>query len=133
MSNNVLYTLPREQWDFVVTEIKRVLKSDGKLIIANLNESFSPAEIYKNHVKQSIRKNGLFRTLKQLTQLATPTIKMFRFNAKIKRDNQTQVYAFMRQNEQRELFVKYGFKVLSSTKEVYAGGGVLDVVSNKFK
>lgn len=130
VSNNVLYTLPRNQWPMVIKEVHRVLKPGGKFVIANLNDTFKPMTIYKDHIGKSRSTKGLWITMKQLVQLAAPTVQMFRYNAKIKKENQAQVYAFMQGNEQLNILQQHGFQALQTTTSVYSGCGVLDVVKN---
>jgi 1-acyl-sn-glycerol-3-phosphate acyltransferase len=126
VSNNVIYNIPREKRLEVIKELKRVLKPGGLIVISNIHKNFSPLKIYLASIKESIKKDGLLKTIYLVIKLIIPTIKMFYYNFKIQK-----VHQFDRKNlfdfeEQKELLIKAGFKYVSQTEFVYANQAILN-------
>lgn len=130
VSNNVLYTLQKEEWDFVVSEIARISKPKSIIVISNLNDNFKPMNIYLDHVKKSIRRNGWFNSGLELSKLIYPTIKIMQFNKTIKSNNDAGRYSFLKPNEQKEKFEKFGLESIADTEIVYSGQAFLNVFEN---
>lgn len=130
VSNNVLYTLPLEYWDMVVSEIRRVLKPNGRVVVSNLKVGFSPWKIYRDHIRLYRTSNGLLATGVHLMKLLVPTVQIFRYNRMIQRQEQTSAYTFLRdQHFQRVFFEQRGFKALEPSAQVYSGQAVLDILA----
>ncbi len=126
VSNNVIYNIPREKRLEVIKELKRVLKPGGLIVISNIHKNFSPLKIYLASIKESIKNDGLLKTVYLVIKLIIPTIKMFYYNFKIQK-----VHQFDRKNlfdfeEQKELLIKAKFKYVSETEFVYANQAILN-------
>jgi len=126
VSNNVIYTLNSEQQEKVLYEMKRVLRPGGKLVISNVVKNFSPIKIYTYHVKKSIKKFGIIKTIIMFFGLVLPTLKMFYYNAKIKNSGLSKQYNFLEKGEQGRLLMKSGFAKVSGEKFVYADQAIMN-------
>ncbi len=126
VSNNVLYTIPREKRDSIAKEMYRVLKPGGRVVISNVAEGFKPHLIYWDHIKTSIRTKGVFHTLYKVITLIIPTIKIFYYNHKINKEHATGSYDFFRTGEQAVLLTKAGFKDVSPDLRIYSDQAVLN-------
>lgn len=125
-SNNVLYTISRDERNKIFEEIKRVLKPGGITVIANLNTSFSPIKIYGNHIKLYLKRFGLLKTITHILSLIIPTIKIFYYNYLINKENGFGSYDFFEINEQKEILEKLNFKNVSETEIHYSGSSYLN-------
>lgn len=125
VSNNVIYTLNSENQKKALSEIYRVLKPGGKLVISNVKKGFSPVKIYSDHISKSIKKLGLAKTVALFFKLAVPTIKMFFYNARIKNSGATQ-YNFFNTGEQKKILEKSGFINVSKEKTVYSDQAIMN-------
>jgi len=126
VSNNALYNIPREKRLNVMIELKRILKLNGKIVIANLHKNFKPIKIYMATIKGNTKKFGISNTIKLLTKMFVPTIKMFYYNSFIQKEykfNKDNLFDF---NEQKELLEKAEFNNISETKLIYANQGILN-------
>jgi ubiquinone/menaquinone biosynthesis C-methylase UbiE len=124
-SNNVVYTIPESKRGFLFSELHRVLKPGGIIVVSNVKEGFKPIAIYINHLKKQIKRDGLLSTFFKVIKLIIPTFKMFYYNFKIKRENKSGAYKFMKDDSQRKYLTDAGFKEISDNISVYAGQGVL--------
>ena len=84
-SNNTLYAIPREKQLFTLKELYRILEPLGKIIIANPKKRAKILPIYFLHIKESLKKVGFQKTLKNLLKVFLQTIKMIYFNLQIKK------------------------------------------------
>lgn len=126
LSNNVLYSISREQRAPIFKELFRILKPGGKIVLSNIHKGFSPVKIYIEAVETSVKNEGLLKTIVLLTKLVIPTIKMFYYNFLIKK-----AYSFDSKNlfdllEQKNELIRAGFDVTKETELVYAKQGILD-------
>jgi ubiquinone/menaquinone biosynthesis C-methylase UbiE len=119
VSNNTLYTIDREKRNAVISEIFRILKPEGTFVISDLKVGFSPAAIYKNHIKKATKKNLLVE-LTTVVKMAWPTVKMFYYNGLIKKENRKGGHAFFSEDEHRVLLTRNGFKMDLKPRIVYA-------------
>jgi len=126
VSNNVIYNIPREKRLKVILELKRVLKPNGLIIISNIHKNFSPFKIYVASIKESIKKDGLLKTIYLVIKLLIPTIKMFYYNFKIQKVHQFNKKNLFDFEEQKELLIKANFKYVSETEFVYADQAILN-------
>lgn len=127
VSNNVLYTIHPSKREFIFSEFYRVLKPNGLVVIANLSEGFKPFIIYKAHITDYIKKNGILRGVFHIISLLLPTIKIFYYNYLISKENSSGSYSFFKKDEQMEALKKVGFKLVSDTEFHYAGQSILNV------
>jgi len=126
VSNNTLYNIPREKRLDVMIELGRVLKPKGKIVIANIHKNFKPIKIYFDTIKENIKREGIFNTVKLILKMFVPTIKMFYYNFIIQKEhkfNKDNLFDF---DEQEKLLEKAGFACVSETKLVYANQGILN-------
>lgn len=126
VSNNVLYTIPRNMRGHIFREFYRVLKPGGTIVIANLSDNFNPKNIYISHVKLYTKKCGFFKLVIHLLSLAIPTIKIFYYNYLINKENKSGQYDFFGPNEQLENLREAGFIDVFPTEFLYAGQSVLN-------
>lgn len=124
-SNNVIYTIPKEKRNFLFSELYRVLKPGGIVVVSNVMEGFKPITIYLNHLKRQIKLDGLFYTFLKVIKLIVPTLKMFYYNFKIKRENRLGEYSFLQDGEQLKLLTEAGFDNISKEMDVYANQALL--------
>lgn len=125
-SNNVIYTISEKKRKFIFDELYRVIKPGGIILISNPKIGFKPVAIYLDHVKKEIKEKGIFLTLIKGLKLIIPTIKMFYYNIKIKRENRGGDYKFMEKNDQRRYLTEAGFKNISDNISVYADQAILN-------
>lgn len=133
VSNNVLYTLKSDEWDFVISEIQRVSKPESILVISNLNKNFKAINIYKDHVVKSLKLRGVLKTIWELTLLIYPTIRMIQFNSKINKNDEIGRYSFLNSEEQKLKFEEFDLMNLKPTEKVYSKQAYLNVFINRKK
>jgi ubiquinone/menaquinone biosynthesis C-methylase UbiE len=126
-SNNTLYTLNSRVREKVFTEIFRILKPGGKVVVSNLRVGFKPISIYIFHIRHEIKVSGLFKTLIKALKLIKPTLLIFYYNFLIQRANAKKAYNFINFDEQRRLLIDSGFIKVSDDRIVYAGQAILNV------
>lgn len=116
ISNNVIYNIPKENRLELIQELKRVLKHGGKIVVSNLHKGFKPIKIYVETMKENTKRFGILNTIKLITKMLVPTIKMFYYNSFIQvyKDNLFDL------GEQEELLKEGGFQNISETKLVFA-------------
>ncbi len=131
VSNNVLYTLHESQWDKVILELRRVSKPNGLIVVSNLNDDFKAINIYKDHIRKSIKEIGIIKTVFELVTLLYPTIRMLQFNKRISESNSAGNYSFLTDLEQQNRFAKYKLLPIKETELVYSNQAYLDVFINK--
>lgn len=125
--NNVLYTINIDKREHVLKEIYRVIKPGGKFILSSINVNFRPLSIYISHIKKSIKKVGLIKTLIQVLLFIKPTVLIFYYNYLIKKEEKNGGYSFMKKGEQRDLLRKVGFSEVSDDKSVYSNNAYLNI------
>ena len=55
-----LHSIKYNERQFVINEFFRVLKSGGKIVLANPCTTFSPSRIFLEHIKKDIKKSGVY-------------------------------------------------------------------------
>ncbi len=129
VSNNVIYTLPTSKRGLVFGELFRVLKPGGAIVISNIASGFKPSHVYFDHVRKLIQKKGYISSVIELGKLLVPTIQIFYYNYRIKKEDVSGSYSFMCQDEQVKLLRNSGFKDVSDTKRVYSKQAILNKAS----
>lgn len=124
--NNVLYALNKKMRQYIIDEFYRVIKPGGKIVVSNVHKDFRSLSVYSEHIKKSIKKIGKLRTAAELAKMTIPTIKMFYYNERIKRQNKTGFYSFMTKDEQSTLFSTAGFRCVSTNIITYGGQAILN-------
>ena len=126
VSNNVIYTLDKKLRPDIFKEFYRILKPGGRIVVANVHRGFAPIKIFTAHLKRSFVELGFGATLKDLIKLGAVVIKMFYYNAVIKKENKTGSYDFMTETEQQDLLRQAGFSNISDNQVTYAGQSYLN-------
>jgi ubiquinone/menaquinone biosynthesis C-methylase UbiE len=127
ISNNVLYTINKNIRLNVIKEFHRILRQNGKLVIANVHNKFSPLIIFIDHVKLSIKSKGVHGTLLDLKNNVSAIGKMFYYSYNLVGKNMGGKYAFMEEGEQRILLLKAGFRKIHNTIKTYSNQSYMDI------
>jgi ubiquinone/menaquinone biosynthesis C-methylase UbiE len=130
-SNNTIYAISREKRLAIFSELYRVLKPGGKIVVSNILEGFSPFHIYKDHVCLSVERMGFLKTVLKMIKFASPTLRIFYYNYLIQKEHSGGQYDFFSSNEQRDLLKKVGFYDVQPNIEVYSGQGVLNSATKR--
>ncbi|HYD90210.1 MAG TPA: methyltransferase domain-containing protein, partial [Flavobacterium sp.] len=126
VSNNVLYNIPRSKRQDVITELYRIIKPGGRIVLANVHQKFAPRIIYLETVKENLKRHGLLSTVKLVVRMAWPTIKIFYYNILIQKAYKSDKNNLFEFEEQVELLRTAGFNQISPTKLVYANQAILN-------
>jgi len=127
VSNNVIYTIDRRIRLSIFKEIYRVLKINGKFVIANVHSGFNPLMIFKDHIKHSLKINGINKTAINLITKSNAIWKLFYYSYLIIRKDKNGQYAFVKKNEQRYLLTQAGFRNIPDTIRSYSKQSYIDV------
>lgn len=126
-SNNTLYTIDPAFRDDVFSEMYRVLKPGGWIVLSNIVEGFSPRKIYFSHIRTSFHEKGMFRTIFDILKLVVPTVKIFYYNHLIKKESSGGSFRLLQKDEQKDRLAKSGFANMSEGVEVYARQAILNM------
>ena len=118
VSYNTLYTLPSSEQISIVMEMHRVLKPDGKIVLANWIADLNILHIMRKAVTDNIQADGLWTTIWDMAVLMPRAIKMAYYSWKLWTESQ---YHRLEPEEQRVLLEDAGFQIIPGTKKVYAG------------
>ncbi len=121
--NNVLYAIPKKKHKEVLKEFIRVLKPNGKVVIANPKKGWSPFKIYLEGLKLNFKEQGFLKSLVKVTLLIKPAIKILYYNHFITQENE---YYFFEKGEQKVLLQEVGFSDVSNDFSVYADQSILN-------
>jgi ubiquinone/menaquinone biosynthesis C-methylase UbiE len=127
VSNNVLYTIDKDDRLNVIKEFHRVLKPNGKLVIANVHTGFNPRTIFIDHLKQVKNKYSRFKIACELLKKVFLIGKMFCYSHLIIKKHKSGKYAFMELDEQKQLLMQAGFKNIAETIYTYSGQSFMDI------
>ena len=125
VSNNTIYTLTESQQMLVLSEIHRVMRPGGKFVISNVKKEFSPFRIYFEHFLSSVKQSGFFKSIFLIFRMIMPTLKMFYYNNKIKKNGFIE-YNFFEHDEQKDFLMKTGFQNVSEDEYVYAKQAIMN-------
>jgi ubiquinone/menaquinone biosynthesis C-methylase UbiE len=123
-SHNTIYAVNGNR-EFIFKEIYRILKPGGLFVVSNINKGFNPLIIYFDHIKISIKNNGIIITILDIFKLIYPTIKIFYYNFIIKLNN-NETINFFEVGEQKRYLIKSGFKEVSNDLFVYSNQAILN-------
>ena len=115
--NNVLYALSARDQLMAAREFQRVLKPGGRLVLANPKAGWKPMAIYFKNIEYGLRDEGWWATVKMLVRELVPTVKMFYYNGRLRKEREYHYFEF---GEQRSLLEAGGFLDISDTVLVYA-------------
>jgi ubiquinone/menaquinone biosynthesis C-methylase UbiE len=127
VSNNVLYTIDKNIRLDVIKELYRILKPNGKLVIANVHIGFNPLLILCDHFTQSMNVKGIMRTASDLAVKICAIIKMIYYSYYLIRKDRKGKYAFMQKDEQRSYLLQSGFRNVHNTIKTYSNQSYLDI------
>jgi ubiquinone/menaquinone biosynthesis C-methylase UbiE len=127
VSNNVIYTISKKDRLAILKEFYRILKSNGKFVIANVHTGFSPLAIFKDHLKENIKLNGTSKTLKDLIGKGHGLCKLFYYSILLIKQHKNGKYAFLEKDEQRKLLHQAGFKIANITITSYSNQSYIDM------
>jgi ubiquinone/menaquinone biosynthesis C-methylase UbiE len=115
--NNVLYALGARDQLKAAREFQRVLKPGGRVVLANPKVGWKPMAIYFKNIEYGLRDEGWWATVKMLVRELVPTVKMFYYNGRLRKEREYHYFEF---GEQRSLLEAGGFLDISDTVLVYA-------------
>ncbi len=121
VSNNAIYALMLPQQKEAFSEMARVLKSGGTVVVSNVKEGWSAWEIYKKAIKGEIEQNGLLFAATKVIKIIIPTVKIFYYNLWIAKESK---YHFLKEGEQSNLLKETGLIPIKEIP-VYAGQALL--------
>lgn len=125
--NNTLYTIPVDKRSDVVKEFYRALKPGGIIVISNVHTGFKPLAIYQDHLKKKTDKDGAFSSAITAAKMLAPTVRMFHYNAQIKKEHRGGSYKFVSNDEQTKLLSAVEFRDISRNVNVYSNQAYLTV------
>jgi ubiquinone/menaquinone biosynthesis C-methylase UbiE len=127
VSNNVLYTIDKNDRLNVINELYRVLNPNGKIVIANVHTGFNPFIIFMDHLRQVNKMQGIFRTASDMVRKSYTIGKMFYYSSLLIRKNIIKQYAFLEEYEQKNLLMQAGFRNIPKTMTTYANQSYMDM------
>ena len=122
-SNNTLYAMSAVHQKSALMELRRVLKTGGKIVLANPRRRLNFLRVSMNVISDSIRAEGFGTTARKMVASMPVMIMMAYYNRKLRTDNQHCFYDY---EEQRDLLEDMGFRQVSQTKLIYSGQAVLN-------
>ncbi len=127
VSNNVIYTISKHDRLAILKEFYRILKSNGKFVLANVHTGFNPLIIFKAHLNENIKLNGASKTLGDLIAKSYGVAKLFYYSILLIRQHKNGKYAFLGKDEQKNLLIQAGFKIINGTINSYANQSYIDI------
>ena len=127
VSNNVIYTIAKEDRAAIFQEFYRILKPDGIIVIANVHTEFSPLAILKDHLNENLKINGAINTVKDLIEHSFALSKLYYYSLVLIKQNKIGHYAFVEKDEQKNLLAQAGFKTNGSTLSSYSNQSYIDL------
>jgi len=129
LSNNVLYTLRKEDIPRALKAIYGIIKPQGGGFIASgLKEGFRPSAVYFDSVSREFKCSGALKALFHLIKTLPAACRLLYYNTVyIKRKKGR--YTFLSKALIRDLFTANSFEI-RQIKEVYAGQAIL-VIADK--
>lgn len=125
--NNVLHSIQVRDRLRLFKELFRITKPGGKIIVATVNDHFSPVDIYRKHVLLSIKMNGFIKTIIETVRYIYPSLLIMLYNYQIKISIRSKEYNLLSKDEHGLLLKKVGFNVELDNYPTYAGNSFLAV------
>jgi ubiquinone/menaquinone biosynthesis C-methylase UbiE len=119
-----LHVLSPYDRETIVGEFHRVLKPDGRIVLANPSVKFSSFRIFFKHVQDSIKLLGIGRSIYEIALFLVPITRMFYYNFILEFGRQS--YKYLEFDEQKRYLETAGFSMISETKEIYAHSAILN-------
>ena len=127
VSNNVIYTIDKNDRLAIFKEFYRISKMNGKFVIANVHTGFSPLIIFKDHLTEYIRYNGALKTVIDLIAKSYAIGKLYYYSLLLIKKHKFGKYAFVEKDEQKNLLVQAGFRIINSTINSYSNQSYIDI------
>jgi ubiquinone/menaquinone biosynthesis C-methylase UbiE len=127
VSNNVIYTIDKNERLPILREIYRVLKPKGKFVLANVHIGFNPLSLFKDHLNESIKIKGILKTASDLIIKGYAIVKMFYYSFLLIRKDRIGKYAFVEKDEQKHLLAEAGFRNIANTINAYSNQSYIDI------
>jgi ubiquinone/menaquinone biosynthesis C-methylase UbiE len=127
VSNNVIYTISKSDRLAILKEFYRILKPEGKFVMANVHTGFNPLVIFMDHLRENIKLNGASKTLKDLAAKGYGLGKLFYYSILLIKEHKNGKYAFLEKNEQKNILIQAGFKIANSTIRSYSNQSYIDI------
>jgi ubiquinone/menaquinone biosynthesis C-methylase UbiE len=127
VSNNVIYTISKPDRLAILKEFYRILKHNGRFVIANVHTRFNPLVIFKDHLTESIKTNGASRTINDLIVKGYGLAKLFYYSIVLIKQHKDGKYAFLEKDEQKNLLIQVGFKIANNTINSYSNQSYIDI------
>lgn len=127
VSNNVIYTINKNDRLAIIKEFYRILKTKGRLVIANVHTGFNPLVIFRDHLSETIKINGTSKTVIDLFAKSYGLGKLFYYSLLLIKRHKNGKYAFLEKDEQKNLLVQAGFKIVNSTINSYSNQSYIDM------
>jgi len=126
---NTLFAIDPEHRESICKEFYRLLKPGGKVIMTNLSVGYRPIRIYIVHMAEEVKRFGFWRAVINLIHLVGPTIKMFYYSQKMRKESgSSSGLRFFASGEQGSLLINSGFSDVSKEKKLFVGQAVLNTV-----
>lgn len=116
----VLHVLDRRAQEFVVSELFRVLKPRGRVVITAFATGFSPIKVYLYTLHEQRKLGNLRSALFFALRYSFNTIRILYYVARIKRREKSGEYNFFSRDEMMRMLEEAGFEI-SKTETVFAG------------
>lgn len=124
---NTLFATDSEHRESICKEFYRLLKPGGKVIMTNLSVGYKPIRIYIAHMAEEVKRFGLWRAIINMIHLVRPTIKMFYYSQKMRKESgSSSGLRFFAPGEQESLLKNSGFSRVSQERKLFAGQAVLN-------
>lgn len=125
--NNVLHSIQVSDRLRLFKELFRITKPGGKIIVATVNDHFSPIDIYRKHISLSIKRKGFIQTIIETLRYIYPSLLIMIYNYQIKMSIRSKKYNLLSKDEHGLLLKNAGFDVELDNYLTYSGNSFLAV------
>lgn len=127
--HNVFYALPDKRKPFLLQEIKRVLKNEGKLIMVNPVPKSDAKKIILSHLRTGFKEIGFVKTLFEFCKNIYSFVQLSRCNTVIKNASKGET-SFLSTEELKDMLKGNGF-LIEAEKYVYANQEILHLAKKR--